>query len=137
MYEDKHIKLSQSEIDDFFENNAYLSQFAGARRAPRRKRRLVYRKVLTNNMIFDSFQVDLWQTKRDDESDKFKYVLVCIDTVSRFVIAKELADKEKTNIIRSFDKIIQEIRIRKIDAFKGIQSYDNISFISDLGELYY
>ena len=131
--------FSTNDISMFFQQNAYLAQFSGEQRAPRRKRKLIYRKTLNSNLILDNFQIDLYQVpKRYQENvSTINYVLVCIDTVSRYIFLRKLTEKNQLKVSYQLINIIKEVRRMKEQyklPFSGIESFDYLTFVSDLGE---
>ena len=64
--------------------------------------------------IDDQFDIDLASfIYYADDNDGYKYLLVVIDIFSRYAWVEPVKDKTAKEIVRAFDKIIQEGRIPK------------------------
>ena len=64
--------------------------------------------------IDDQFDIDLASLiYYADDNDGYKYLLVVIDIFSRYGWVEPLKDKTAKEIVKAFDKIIQEGRIPK------------------------
>ena len=69
--------------------------------------------------IDDQFDIDLASfIYYADENDGYKYLLVVIDIFSRYGWVEPLKDKTANEIVKAFDKVLQEGRIPKKITFR-------------------
>ena len=104
--EGKH-KISHSQIKRWIQKQESYSLNKGIKRKFQRDRVVV-------EGIDDQFDIDLASLiYYADENDGYKYLLVVIDIFSRYGWVEPLKDKTAKEIVKAFDKIIQEGRIPK------------------------
>ena len=104
--EGKH-KISHSQIKRWIQKQESYSLNKGIKRKFQRGRVVV-------EGIDDQFDIDLASLiYYADENDGYKYLLVVIDIFSRYGWVEPLKDKTAKEIVKAFDKIIQEGRIPK------------------------
>ena len=95
----------------------------------------MYRKFLYNGSQLETFQLDLYEPSKFFSKSNFKYILIVIDVVSRFIFTKGIKTKQSSkstdDIPTAFMYILRQIRALKTD--NNIESESYISFYSDLG----
>ena len=68
------------------------------------------KRVRTNPIVSKTidhiWQADLVEIKNFKENDNIKYLLVCIDNLSKFLWVRKLVNKKKETILTAFDDII-------------------------------
>ena len=104
--EGKH-KISHSQIKKWIQKQESYSLNKGLKRKFQRGRVVV-------EGIDDQFDIDLASLiYYADENDGYKYLLVVIDIFSRYGWVEPLKDKTANEIVKAFDKVLQEGRIPK------------------------
>ena len=104
--EGKH-KISHSQIKKWIQKKESYSLNKGIKRKFQRGRVVV-------EGIDDQFDIDLASLiYYADENDGYKYLLVVIDIFSHYGWVEPLKDKTANEIVKAFDKILQEGRIPK------------------------
>ena len=104
--EGKH-KISYSQIKKWIQKQESYSLNKGLKRKFQRGRVVV-------EGIDDQFDIDLASLiYYADENDGYKYLLVVIDIFSRYGWVEPLKDKTANEIVKAFDKVLQEGRIPK------------------------
>ena len=104
--EGKH-KISHSQIKRWIQKQESYSLNKGVKRKFQRGRVVV-------EGIDDQFDIDLASLiYYADDNDGYKYLLVVIDIFSRYGWVEPLKDKTAKEIVKAFDKILQEGRIPK------------------------
>ena len=97
-----------------------MSEFAGGLRKPRgRKRKFVYRKYLYNGSQMNTFQMDLYEPPRIFSDQTYKYILVVIDVVTRFILTYPLKNKQckvmSDGVTRAMLQVWKDIQKLRID----------------------
>ena len=104
--EGKH-KISHSQIKKWIQKQESYSLNKGLKRKFQRGRIVV-------EGIDDQFDIDLASLiYYADDNDGYKYLLVVIDIFSRYGWVEPLKDKTANEIVKGFDKVLQEGRIPK------------------------
>ena len=104
--EGKH-KISHSQIKKWIQKQESYSLNKGLKRKFQRGRVVV-------EGIDDQFDIDLASLiYYADENDGYKYLLVVIDIFSCYGWVEPLKDKTANEIVKAFDKVLQEGRIPK------------------------
>ena len=104
--EGKH-KISHSQIKKWIQKQESYSLNKGLKRKFQRGRVIV-------EGIDDQFDIDLASLiYYADENDGYKYLLVVIDIFSCYGWVEPLKDKTANEIVKAFDKVLQEGRIPK------------------------
>ena len=104
--EGKH-KISHSQIKKWIQKQESYSLNKGFKRKFQRGRVIV-------ESIDDQFDIDLASLiYYADENDGYKYLLVVIDIFSHYGWVEPLKDKTANEIVKAFDKVLQEGRIPK------------------------
>lgn len=89
---------------------------------------MVYRKVLGDSPL-SQFQVDLWTLNKNEASkSSTKYVLLCIDVVSRFLMGEKLISKEQKPVSLAFTAILDKIQQFRKSKYAGILENQSIIF---------
>ena len=102
--EGKH-KISHSQIKKWIQKQESYSLNKGLKRKFQRGRVVV-------EGIDDQFDIDLASLiYYADENDGYKYLLVVIDIFSHYGWVEPLKDKTANEIVKAFDKVLQEGRI--------------------------
>ena len=102
--EGKH-KISHSQIKQWIQKQESYSLNKGLKTKFQRRRFIV-------EGIDDQFDIDLASLiYYADENDSYKYLLVVIDIFSRYGWVEPLKDKTANEIVKAFDKVLQEGRI--------------------------
>ena len=100
-------KISHSQIKKWIQKQESYSLNKGGKRKFQRGRVIV-------EGIDDQFDIDLASLNYyADENDGYKYLLVVIDIFSHYGWVEPVKDKTAKEIVKAFDKILQEGRISK------------------------
>ena len=122
-----------SAISYFWHRFDFTSVFAGQPRKSK-KRKVFFQHYQENNIILENFQTDLLTIPtRFTTDDSDKYVLGCVDTVSKYFIFAFIKNKLCNTIIQGFADILRQIRKLHND-YNVTTEHFNITFVADRGE---
>ena len=125
------------DVEKFFLQNRYLSQFSGQRRNLKtRKRKYLYRQIYETSSSLQTFYVDLIvNSKNFSHKSVNTYTLIAIDIVSRFIFYVNISSKKSTEVLSAFKTLLKKIRRMKNKQLLGIKSNDFMTFIRQVKEL--
>lgn len=124
-------KYFTSDVEKFFMQNRYLSQYSGQRRNQKKKKRKhQYRQIFENSDSLQTFNVDLMENSRKElNHNSTNYTLIAVDIVSRYIFYENLLSKKTRMIVEVFKSLLKKIRKLKNIQLQGLDSNDFITFI--------
>ena len=89
---------------------------------------MVFRKILGDSPL-TQFQCDLW-TLNSKESAKTdtKYILLCVDVVTRFLMGEKLVSKQQKPVGIAFKALLHKIKEFRKNKYGGILENQTITF---------
>ena len=114
VFKDSGVKLSDSQVSEWLSGEEAYTLHKAARVNYKRNRVVVYG-------IDKQFQADLVDMSiYSKENDNFKYMLTCIDVLSKYAWIRILKTKTGPEVTRAFESILKEGRVpQKIQTDRG------------------
>ena len=126
--------IADDEIKSFWQNYHFTSIYSGQIKLNKKPR---YQKYVHDNIALSSFQIDILTYKRNETEGKEKYsyiyILLCIDTVSKYVVSSFINRKLKDDVVQGLSAIIHKIRKLQKNVLTSYMNKD-ITFYADFGQ---
>lgn len=124
--------FSKAQVYDFFKINPYLAQYGQSRqKTPAKRKNINHRAYFNANMIMTNCQVDLYHISEHFNETKI-YVLLVIDSVSRYLFGHILKNKSKEQFLIGLQAIVKQIRKLKPQASQALPDFRHLHLQSDL-----
>ena len=129
----KTSKFTRKDVDNFFKENDFLSQYSGRRRhVAKRSRPQYYRRIFSSSEILNSFEIDLFYVMENKKL--IYYFFVALDLTSKYLIFTRLKHRSKTNIVYGLTKILKQVKDYRQAILNSNNPDEKLIFFSDKGK---